>query len=536
MARIALAQIDVVVGDIEGNSTLIVDALRAAQAQGAHLVLLPELAVTGYPPEDLLAKDHFVDEGRDALDRVATACRGVAALIGFVNREGDRLHNAAALCRDGRVEAVYRKRNLPNYGVFDEDRYFEPGDGPVLFDIAGLRVACSVCEDAWVEGPAREAAGLGARLLVNISASPFHVGKGAERERMLAGRARDNGLWLAYCNLVGGQDELVFDGRSAVLAPDGTVTGRARAFEPDLLVVDIPDDAAEAAAPGRVEDRLEGDEEVYRALVLGLRDYMRKNGFSDVVVGLSGGIDSALTATVAADALGATHVHGVMLPSRYSSAGSVSDAEELCGNLGIECRRIAIEEPFAALLAALAPDFDDMPPDITEENVQARVRGTLLMALSNKFGWIVLATGNKSELSVGYSTLYGDMVGGFAPLKDVYKSRVWDLARWRNRDGEAIPRASIEKAPSAELRPGQLDTDSLPPYATLDSILHRYIESDMSRDEIAGDGFDAETVARVCRMVDAAEYKRRQGPLGIRITPKAFGKDRRMPVTNRYRG
>jgi NAD+ synthase (glutamine-hydrolysing) len=367
-------------------------------------------------------------------------------------------------------------------------------------------------------------------VIVNISASPFHAGKGADREDMLRSRARDTGTWLAYCNLVGGQDELVFDGRSVVISPSGDVVARAKAFERDLLVVEVPE-----SSMGRVEPRLEGDEEVYRALVLGLRDYLGKNGFADAVVGLSGGIDSALTATLAVDALGAEHVHGVLMPSPYSSAGSVTDAEALCANLGIECRTLPIEPAVAALLDTLEPSFGALPPDVTEENVQARVRGTLLMALSNKFGWIVLATGNKSELSVGYSTLYGDMVGGFAPIKDVYKTKVYDLVRWRNRSGEAVPESTVVKPPSAELRAGQLDTDSLPPYDVLDAVLRAYVELDLSVDGIVAQGRDRLVVERVARLVDAAEYKRRQGPMGIKITPKAFGKDRRMPVTNRYR-
>jgi NAD+ synthase (glutamine-hydrolysing) len=538
MPRIALAQIDVTVGDFERNADRIVDAVRTAQAQGCGLVLVPELALTGYPPEDLLAKDHFVGDGLDALGRVAAACVGITALVGFVDRDGERLFNAAALCRDGVVAAVYRKRRLPNYGVFDEERYFEPGEAPVLVDVAGIKTACTICEDVWVPELAAEAAGLGAGLLVNISASPFHAGKGREREAMLAKRAADNGLWLAYCNLVGGQDELVFDGRSVVIAPDGRVVARALSFAEDLLVVDIPGPVAPAGTlpPARVEKMPCADEELYRALELGLHDYMAKNGFTDAVIGLSGGIDSALTAALAADALGPEHVHGVLMPSQFSSEGSLADAEALCRNLGIEYRTLPIEPAYRAFEETLASSFEGCEPGIAEENLQARVRGTLLMALSNKFGWIVLATGNKSELSVGYSTLYGDMVGGFAPIKDLYKSKVWDLARGRNLAGEVIPRASIEKPPSAELRPGQLDTDSLPPYGVLDAVLRRYIEEDMSRDEIVALGYDAALVERVARMVDAAEYKRRQGPMGIRVTPKAFGKDRRMPITNRYRG
>jgi len=530
--RVALAQLDTVVGDITGNADRIIDAIGRAAALGADLVVTPELAVTGYPPEDLLAKAHFVEDNRAALERVAAACSGCAALVGFVDRSNGTLHNAAALCSHGGVEAVYRKRLLPNYGVFDEERYFEPGESTVVRKVAGMAVAPTICEDIWMPGVAAEAAAAGATLVVNLSASPFHTGKGEDREAMLATRARDNGVWLAYCNLVGGQDELVFDGRSVLVAPGGEVVGRSPAFAEDLLLVDVPP----AGAPAPLAPRLSGPEEVYAALCLGLGDYVRKNGFSDVVIGLSGGIDSALTATVATDALGAEHVHGVTMPSRYSSRGSVADSRALARNLGIELHELSIEPAFSALLETLQPVFAGRAADVTEENLQARVRGTLLMALSNKFGWLVLATGNKSELSVGYSTLYGDMVGGFAPLKDVFKTRVWELARWRNRAGEVIPASTIEKVPSAELRPDQTDQDTLPPYEVLDAILAAYVEGDLSREQIVSQGHDAQTVERVCRMVDAAEYKRRQGPMGIRVTPKAFGKDRRMPVTNRYRG
>ncbi len=532
MPRIALAQIDVTVGDIDGNSARAARAIEDASAAGAALVLLPEMTLTGYPPEDLVAREHFVCDVAAALERLAEAAGGIDAIVGFVERDGDTLHNAAALLRGGAIEAVYRKRRLPNYGVFDEERHFEPGDSPLVFDIAGTPAACTICEDAWVPELVAEAASLGAQLVVNISASPFHAGKGETRERMLAGRASESGVWFAYCNLVGGQDELVFDGRSAVFAPDGTVVARAHAFKEDLLVVDLPD----ADSPARVEVSPSGEEEVHAAIVLGLRDYFSKNGFTDAVVGLSGGIDSALTATLAVDALGPRHVHGVAMPSRYSSPGSIADAEALCANLGIECRTVPIEGPFASMLEVLEPSLDGSSPGITQENLQARVRGTLLMALSNEYGWIVLATGNKSELSVGYSTLYGDMVGGFAPLKDVYKTRVYSLARWRNGESGTIPEASLDKAPSAELRPEQLDTDSLPPYEVLDGVLRAYIEQDASREAIAASGADPALVERVCGLVDASEYKRRQGPMGIKITPKAFGRDRRMPVTNGYRG
>jgi NAD+ synthase (glutamine-hydrolysing) len=530
--RIALAQIDPVVGDVAGNATLVVEAVHAALLERADLLLVPELALTGYPPEDLLAKDHFVDDAREALARVAAECERIVAVVGFVDREGDTLYNAAAVCSGGEIRGVYRKRRLPNYGVFDEERYFEPGSAPLLIDVEGQTCAVTICEDVWVPELVAEAAGLGATVVLNLSASPFHAGKGSEREELLRERASDNGVHLAYCNLVGGQDELVFDGRSVVVDPVGNIVARAAAFRPDLLIADVP----AAPSPVREEPRLGGHDEVWSALVLGLGDYFRKNRFTDAVLGLSGGIDSALTATLAVDALGAGHVHGVLLPSRYSSPGSVIDARLLCDNLGIDRREFAIEPPFAAMTGTLAPSFDGLDPDVTEENLQARVRGTLLMALSNKFGWIVLATGNKSELSVGYSTLYGDMVGGFAPIKDLYKTHVYELARWRNRLGEVIPAASIEKPPSAELRPGQLDSDALPPYEVLDGILRSYVELDRSIDEIVGEGYAHDVVRRVARLVDAAEYKRRQGPVGIRVTLKAFGKDRRMPITNRYRG
>ena len=530
--RLAIAQIDTTVGDIDGNTRRILDALDRAAGERATLTLLPELAVTGYPPEDLLAKDHFVDDNLMAVERIAGGS-GHLAIVGFVDRVGDALYNAMAVCGNGRVLKTYHKRRLPNYGVFDEERYFEPGTGEGLFEIAGELWGLTICEDVWAPEPVAEAVGLGAGMVLNISASPFHAGKGDEREAMLAERASEHGVWLAYCNLVGGQDELVFDGRSLVVSPAGEVVARAVSFEEDLLLVEF-DTKGRLGSAERSSESLGPTEEVYRALTLGLADYIRKNGFTDVVVGLSGGIDSALTAAVAADALGPDRVHGVLMPSRYSSEGSLTDARALAENLGIDAVEIPIETPFSSLLDSLEPVFAGAEPDVTEENLQARVRGTLLMALSNKHGWLVLATGNKSELSVGYSTLYGDMVGGFAPLKDVFKTRVYELARWRNEGGVVIPEAIIGKAPSAELRPDQTDQDSLPPYDALDAILEAYVERDLSPEAIVAEGRDADTVVRVSRMVDAAEYKRRQGPLGIKITPKAFGRDRRMPVTNRY--
>ncbi len=532
MPRIALAQIDATVGDLSGNAAFIAAAARAARLKRADILLTPELALTGYPPEDLLGRAQFIRDARTRLDALAFECEGLIVVVGFVDSVDGSLFNAAAVMYDGAVQAVYHKRRLPNYGVFDEERYFEPGDAPMLLEVDGVTCALTICEDIWVPELVAEAAALGASIVLNISASPFHAGKGSDREEMLRERASASGVHVVYCNLVGGQDELVFDGRSVVIDAQGRVMARAGAFTSDLLFAEVP------AAPSEVrEEPIEGGPaEVWDALSLGLSDYFRKNGFTDAVIGLSGGIDSALTATLAVDALGAEHVHGVMLPSRYSSQGSLDDAAALAANLGIESRVLSIEEGFSALLSTLQSSFEGCEPGVTEENLQARVRGTLLMALSNKFGWIVLATGNKSELSVGYSTLYGDMVGGFAPIKDVFKTHVYELARWRNRRDAVIPVASIEKPPSAELRPGQADTDSLPDYDVLDRILEAYVVRDLSVDEIVACGEDRATVERITRMVDAAEYKRRQGPLGIRVTPKSFGKDRRMPVTNRYRG
>jgi NAD+ synthase (glutamine-hydrolysing) len=534
--RVALAQINTTVGDIAGNTERIIRAIGAAQEQGAGFTLLPELAITGYPPEDLLHKEHFVEENLDALEAISAAC-GHMTLVGYVDRVERRLYNAMALCGNGVVLQRYYKRLLPNYGVFDEERYFTPGDSPGLTELGGDLFAETICEDVWAPELAAEAAELGAKVLFNISASPFHAGKGAEREQMLQARARDNNMWVAYCNLVGGQDELVFDGRSVVISPSGEVIARGASFAEDLVIADFTP-GAKLGASGDLAPMLEDEEEVYEALKLGLGDYARKNRFTDVVFGLSGGIDSALVAAIAADALGAEHVHCVLMPSRYSSAGSVDDSLEMAATLGIHTLELPVEAPFQAFLDTLAPTFAGREPDVTEENLQARVRGTLVMALSNKFGWLPLATGNKSELAVGYSTLYGDMVGGFAPIKDVFKVRVYDLARWRNAQGATpvIPQAIIDKAPSAELRPDQVDQDSLPPYPVLDAILKHYVEKDDSRDAIIAMGFPAHIVDRVVRLTDLSEYKRRQGPLGVKITPKAFGKDRRMPVTNGFRG
>jgi NAD+ synthase (glutamine-hydrolysing) len=563
--RVAGAQIDLAVGDLAGNAARIIECMRWAEEIQADVVLFPELAITGYPPEDLLLREAFVASSIEALHRVAASSGETTAVVGFVDRGTSRgrddaghprVHNAAALVHGGSLKGVYHKCLLPNYGVFDEDRYFVPGDRPAaLWEINGVAVGVSVCEDIWVdEGPHTAQAAAGADILLNINGSPYHRGKGTEREAMLAARARSTGLPVAYLNMVGAQDELVFDGQSTVFDGSGTLLYRAPQFEEDLFWVDVPlSEAGRADVEAIVVsagDLLEGDPEpapeavpplddlaeVYAALVHGLRGYVHKNGFRGVVIGLSGGIDSALTATIAVDALGPEAVWGVTMPSRYSSPGSITDSRALALNLGIRFDEISIEPPFSGFLEALAPTFDDREPGVAQENLQARVRGAILMALSNEFGSMVVATGNKSEMSVGYSTLYGDMVGGFAVLKDVYKTLVWDLARWRNRDGEVIPQATIDKPPSAELRENQLDTDALPPYHELDPILERYIEGDASVRRIVEEGYDRDMVEMVARMVDGNEYKRRQSAPGVKITTKGLGRDRRLPITNKFRG
>ncbi|HZQ15630.1 MAG TPA: NAD+ synthase [Gaiellaceae bacterium] len=570
--RLALAQIDSVVGDLDGNTRRILDGLAEARDAGADLVLFPELAVTGYPPEDLLLRAGFVRAARARVEELARAAHGVTALVGAPHLDTD-LFNACYVLARGEVQAVYRKRYLPNYGVFDEDRYFAPGRDLFLLRFGDVLVGPTICEDVWQPGPpATELALAGAQLVANISASPFHVGKDREREEMLKVRARDNSCFVAFCNAVGGQDELIFDGHSVVLDDEGEVLARAPGFEEHLLVVDVDPVAAvgrrlrdvrrRALARERGADpqltqvelpppaeqasalhpppaaQLDDLEQMRLALELGLRDYVEKNGFGDVVVGLSGGIDSALTAALCVEALGAGRVHGVSMPSRYSSEGTRGDAARLAESLGIDFREVAIEPVVEAFGAALAPSFEGRAPDLTEENLQARVRGTLLMALSNKLGWLVIATGNKSELSVGYSTLYGDLAGGFALIKDVYKTDVFRLARRLNeRAGrELIPQSIIERAPSAELRADQLDEDSLPPYPKLDEVLEAFVELDRSREELDADGFDPDVVARAIALVDRAEYKRRQAPPGVKLRPKAFGRDRRTPITNRWPG
>jgi NAD+ synthase (glutamine-hydrolysing) len=529
--RLALAQINSVVGDVDGNAARVTDWLERARAAEADLALFPELVITGYPAEDLLLRPGFVRAARSAIDAVAAATSGITALVGAPLFEDGKLYNACFVLADGEVRAIYRKHHLPNYGVFDEDRYFEPGDEHVVIEVAGTRVGLTVCEDIWVAGPpASQLGAAGAQLVANISASPFHVLKDREREDIVRRSARENGVPVALCNAVGAQDELVFDGNSVIVGPDGEVLARAHGFEEELLVWEL-------GTGGSVAPQLDDLEQMRLALELGLHDYVTKNGFGDVVIGLSGGIDSALTAALCVEALGPERVHGVSMPSRYSSEGTRGDAERLAESLGIDFREIAIEPVVEAFTGALAPSFDGRAPDLTEENLQARIRGTLLMALSNKFGWLVIATGNKSELSVGYSTLYGDLAGGFALIKDVYKTDVFRLCRRLNERArrELIPVSIIERAPSAELRADQLDEDSLPPYPKLDKVLEAYVEQDLTREELSADGFDPEVVERAVGMIDRAEYKRRQAPPGVKLRPKAFGRDRRTPITNRWR-
>ncbi len=547
--------------------------IAEAKSQGVELLLFPELAVTGYPPEDLLLRPGFVRAAADSLHRLALEARGITALVGYPHYDRD-LFNACAVCSSGEVKAVYRKRFLPNYGVFDEARYFAQGRDLLLLEHGKTLAGVTICEDVWQPGPpATDLALAGAQLLLNISASPFHLDKDREREEMLVTRARDNSCFVALCNAVGGQDELIFDGHSVVLDDQGEVIARAPGFEEALLIVDLDPEAVigrrlrdvrrraleqerETPPPvsvvhigsprepsdgarlgGEIAPMLDPLEQMRLALELGLRDYVEKNGFSDVVLGVSGGIDSALVATLAVEALGPERVHCVSMPSRYSSEATQHDARALAESLDAHFLELPIDSIYDGFDAALADVFAGREPDLTEENLQARIRGVLLMALSNKFGWLVLATGNKSELSVGYATLYGDMAGGFALIKDVYKTDVFRLARHLNeRAGrEVIPTSIIERAPSAELRANQLDADSLPPYAALDEVLEAYVELDRSREELAADGFDKDVVERAIALIDRAEYKRRQAPPGVKLRPKAFGRDRRTPITNRWR-
>jgi NAD+ synthase (glutamine-hydrolysing) len=556
--RIALAQIDPTVGDIDGNSAKVSEWIARAAAERADLAIFPELCIPGYPAEDLYLKRHFVEANRAAVEELAKGVGEMVALVGFaepVSGGGDHrhAHNSLAVLSGGELRAVYRKNRLPNYAVFDEQRYFVPGEESSTIEVAGHHIGLTVCEDLWEEGPpASSEASEGAELIANPSGSPYHRGKGREREAMFAARARAYGVHLAFCNLVGGQDELVFDGHSFVVAPSGEVIARAAQFEEELLVCEIP-----ATAPARLADPLPDLAEVYAALVLGLRDYVRKNGFRHVGLALSGGIDSALVALLAVDAIGAENVSCVVMPSPHSSAETQADARAIAANLGTEAIEIPIEAAMQSYGTALAGPFstdgdrhgaaaEPLPrdptrpsePDLAAENIQARIRGNLMMALSNKHGWLVLTTGNKSEMSVGYATLYGDMAGGFAAIKDVPKTLVYELVRHRNaRAGQdQIPASVLERAPSAELRPDQLDSDSLPPYELLDRVLEAYVERDLGREEMIAADMPADVVDEVVRMVDRSEYKRRQAAPGIRITPRAFGRDRRLPITNRFGG
>jgi len=569
-----MAQVNTTVGDFEGNTRKIIHTIDEARSQGVDLLTFPELSTCGYPPEDLLLKPHFLQENLKALEHILLCSVGITVVVGFVDSEGD-IYNAAAVCHDGKLIGVYRKMYLPNYGVFDENRYFRAGDECPVYVIAGVGVGVSICEDIWYEaGPDTAQACAGAEVILNISASPYHVGKRDSRERMLATRASDNLAIVAYNNLVGGQDELVFDGDSVVFDERGRLICRGRQFEEDLIVADLDIESvfrtrlhdprwrkgnllvreSERSTKVMVSEALLAETrppllhrqvelrspsaEIYDALVVGTRDYIRKNGIQKVAIGLSGGVDSSLVAAVAVDALGAADVVGVAMPSRYSSPGSLTDAALLADNLGIRLMVIPIEEVFQAYLGTLAQSFAGAEPNVAEENIQARIRGNLLMALSNKFGWLVLTTGNKSEMATGYTTLYGDMAGGFAVIKDVPKTTVYELVRYRNSlaDREVIPRSVIEKPPSAELRPDQKDSDSLPSYDLLDKVITAYAEEDKSVEQIVATGIDRDVVERAARLIDSSEYKRRQAPPGVKITARAFGRDRRLPITNRFNG
>ena len=571
--RVGIAQVNSTVGDLSGNTRKIMEFIDQAKSLGVDLLTFPELAITGYPPEDLLLKPQFIKQNKEKLNKIIEHCSDIAVVVGFVDSDGD-IYNAAAVIYNKKLVGVYHKFYLPNYGVFDENRYFQAGQECPVFIIYGIGMGITICEDMWYEaGPALVQAYAGAKVLINISASPYHAGKGLFRERMLATRASDSMAIVVHNNLVGGQDELVFDGNSLIINEKGEVIARGKQFEEDFVVFDLDVESVfrsqlrdprrrketpwvreklEQATkievsreypaidrlplPSRRVERLDELAEIYQALVLGTRDYVRKNGFEKVVIGLSGGVDSSLVAAIATDAIGTNNVIGVSMPSRYSSPGSKSDAEALARNLGIEFKVIPIEKAFSSYLETLAEPFKNTQPDVTEENIQARIRGNILFALSNKFGWLVLACSNKSETATGYTTLSGDMAGGFIPLKDVPKTLVLELAKYKNRQAgkDVIPSSVLTKAPSAELRPDQKDTDTLPPYEVLDPILKAYVEDDVTIDQIIAMGFDRDIVTKIARLVDRSEYKRRQAAPGIKITPRDFGRDRRLPITNRF--
>ncbi len=567
--RLALAQINPTVGDIEGNAEKIISYIRQAKAGGASVVAFPEMALTGYPPEDLLLKPRFISDNLRALDAVKEHAEGIVAVVGFVDKETD-IYNAAAVISEKKVVDVYRKMYLPNYGVFDEQRYFQAGRRHTVYDIGGVLFGVSICEDIWYpEGPTRQEALAGAEFVININASPYTMGKGKFREEMLSTRASDSAVMVAYLNTVGGQDELVFDGGSLVINEKGEVLARGRQFEEELIVIDLDLDAVfmrrlhdprrrqqalaikegavtkialptplkgpETPLPKRKDIVLDPKEEVYTALRLGVSDYVRKNGFKGVIVGLSGGVDSALVSAIAVDALGKENVSCLFMPSLFTSKESREDAFKTADNLNVKLIEVPIGRIFKSYLDELGRHFEGRAQDVTEENIQARIRGNVLMAFSNKFGRLVLTTGNKSEMSVGYATLYGDMAGGFAVIKDVPKTLVYELARWRNAKGEAIPGRVLTKEPTAELRPGQKDIDTLPPYPVLDPILKEYIEEEMSFEELLEGGYEEAHLRKVIGMVETSEYKRRQAPPGIKITQRAFGRDRRFPITNKYK-
>lgn len=574
--RVGMAQINCTVGDLAGNVRKIKEYIKSAQEQEADIVAFPELAITGYPPEDLLLKPQFIEDNLEALQEIVQASTGICTVVGFVDKKDD-IYNAAAIISDQKLFGVFHKKQLPNYGVFDEYRYFKPGEDLSVYLIKGAVVAVNICEDIWYpEGPAAiQAKKGGAEVVVNINASPYHISKWKTREKMLSTRAFDNGIYVVYVNLVGGQDELVFDGDSMIFDPEGTLVARGKQFEEELILYDLELEKSLSAKlhypRGREENPEESQEknhlpqilvseksatskrkklskreiitphpvgEVYQALVLGTSDYLRKNGFAKAVIGLSGGIDSALVATLAVDALGKENLIGVFMPSVYTAEKSQKDALKLASNLGIKVITVLIQPVFQSYLSTLQKEFKGKEPDVTEENIQARIRGNILMALSNKFGWIVLTTGNKSELACGYATLYGDMAGGFGVIKDIPKTLVYELAKYKNSisSKEIIPKSIIEREPTAELKENQKDSDTLPPYPVLDPILKAYVEEDKSFQDIMASGSDEKIVKRVISLVDKSEYKRRQAPPGIKVTQRAFGKDRRLPITNRYTG